>query len=81
MPLYICAQISGSLAASLALRFIIVTRAEHFYGTIPVGSNSQSFILEFVISFMLMFVISGVATDNRAVKQSYIFLLDSTPLC
>lgn len=36
----------------------------------PAGSEVQSLVLEFVISFYLMFVVSGVATDNRAVGSS-----------
>ncbi|CAN4121691.1 unnamed protein product [Withania somnifera] len=39
------------------------------FGTEPVGSNVQSLILEFIISYLLMFVISGVATDNRSVGE------------
>jgi aquaporin NIP len=36
--------------------------------TVPSGSDAQSFVLELVISFNLMFVITAVATDTRAVR-------------
>lgn len=56
--------------ASGTLRLIFNGHENRFVGTIPAGSNLQSFALEFIITFYLMFVISGVATDNRAVSSS-----------
>jgi aquaporin NIP len=38
-------------------------------GTTPAGSMAQAAALEFVISFFLMFVVSSVATDNRAIGE------------
>lgn len=58
----------GSTLASGTLWLLFGGKHEHFPGTIPQGSNVQSFALEFIITFYLMFVISGVATDNRAVS-------------
>ncbi|KAF6149824.1 hypothetical protein GIB67_010898, partial [Kingdonia uniflora] len=66
---YICAQLVGSLLASGTLCLIFDVKAVNFFGTIPVGSDVQSLVLEFIISFLLMFVISGVATDNRAIGE------------
>ncbi|RRT34540.1 hypothetical protein B296_00058946, partial [Ensete ventricosum] len=68
LPLYIVAQLVGAILASGALYLLFDPKAEHFYGTTPVGSAVQSFVLEIIISFLLMFVISGVATDTRAVS-------------
>ncbi|XP_048626445.1 putative aquaporin NIP4-1 [Brassica napus] len=45
-----------------------VTPAAYF-GTIPSDSAAQALAAEIIISFLLMFVISGVATDNRAVGE------------
>lgn len=42
---------------------------DQFSGTIPSGTNLQAFVIEFITTFLLMFVISAVATDNRAVKS------------
>lgn len=61
------AQVVGSTLASGTLRLIFNGRNDHFAGTLPAGSDLQSFVIEFIITFYLMFVISGVATDNRAV--------------
>ncbi|XP_068658886.1 aquaporin NIP1-1-like [Aristolochia californica] len=69
IPAYIFAQVLGSTLASGTLRLLFGGKREHFPGTIPVGSDIQSLILEFIISFYLMFVISGVATDNRAIGE------------
>ncbi|KAF3444346.1 hypothetical protein FNV43_RR14037 [Rhamnella rubrinervis] len=69
VPVYIAAQLMGSILASgtLALLFEITPKA--YFGTVPVGSNAQSLVLEIIISFLLMFVISGVSTDNRAIGE------------
>lgn len=69
VPPYVLAQVAGATLASGTLRLMFGGKHEHFPGTIPAGSNVQSLVLEFIISFYLMFVISGVATDNRAVSH------------
>ncbi|KAF6173355.1 hypothetical protein GIB67_027050 [Kingdonia uniflora] len=69
MPAYITAQLIGATLASGTLRLLFDGKHDHFVGTLPTGSNMQSLILEFIISFYLMFVISGVATDNRAIGE------------
>ncbi|RRT52655.1 hypothetical protein B296_00023925 [Ensete ventricosum] len=68
VPAYVFAQLLGATLASGTLRLMFGGKHEHFPGTIPAGSDVQSLVLEFIISFYLMFVISGVATDNRAVS-------------
>ncbi|KAK3159800.1 hypothetical protein QOZ80_1BG0051250 [Eleusine coracana subsp. coracana] len=71
VPSYVVAQVLGSTLASLTLRVVFggATAHEHFFGTAPAGSEAQAVVLEFVISFYLMFVVSGVATDNRAIGE------------
>lgn len=69
VPPYIVAQVAGSTLASGTLRLIFNGKQDEFPGTLPSGSELQSFVLEFVITFYLMFVISGVATDNRAIGE------------
>lgn len=69
VPAYISAQVLGATLASGTLRLLFGGKHEHFPGTIPTGSNLQSLVLEFIISFYLMFVISGVATDSRAIGE------------
>ncbi|KAL8517490.1 hypothetical protein ACS0TY_015659 [Phlomoides rotata] len=66
VPGYIFAQVLASILASGTLRLLFSGPHDHFAGTIPAGSNAQSLVLEFIITFYLMFVISAVATDSRA---------------
>uniref|UniRef100_A0A0D3G4C4 Uncharacterized protein n=1 Tax=Oryza barthii TaxID=65489 RepID=A0A0D3G4C4_9ORYZ len=69
VPAYAAAQVAGSAAASAALRALFGGAPEHFFGTAPAGSDVQSLAMEFIITFYLMFVVSGVATDNRAIGE------------
>ncbi|KAB1211285.1 putative aquaporin NIP-type [Morella rubra] len=67
VPLYIAAQLMGSILASGTLALVLDVTPDAYFGTVPVGSNSQSLVLEIVISFLLMFAIFAVGTDKRAV--------------
>lgn len=68
------AQILGSILASAMLCAVFPVDKKSFFGTVPAGSNIQALLIEIIISFLLMFVISGVSTDNRAVSNSYLLL-------
>ena len=63
---YIAAQLAGAVVASLALKFLFAGRSTNLGITMPAGSEAQSFVLELIMSFMLMFTIMGVATDDKA---------------
>ena len=63
---YIGAQLAGAVAASLTLRLLFAGAPTNLGVTLPAGSEAQSLALEFIMSFMLMFTIMGVATDDRA---------------
>ncbi|KAF7120103.1 hypothetical protein RHSIM_Rhsim13G0186900 [Rhododendron simsii] len=69
VPIYISAQVIGSTLASGTLRLIFNGKNDHFVGSAPKGSDVQSLVMEFIITLFLMFVVSGVAADNRAVKD------------
>ncbi|OAY25008.1 aquaporin NIP1-2 [Manihot esculenta] len=69
VPAYIACQVTGSTLAAGTIRLIFTGKQDHFTGTMPAGSDMQSFVVEFIITFYLMFVISGVATDNRAIGE------------
>ncbi|KAL8032387.1 hypothetical protein ABFX02_13G092500 [Erythranthe guttata] len=69
VPAYVSAQVVGSTLASGTLRLLFSGTHDHFAGTLPTGSDVQSLVVEFIITFYLMFVISGVATDNRAIGE------------
>ena len=61
---FIISQLSGAVLASLTLKFLFPEN--HFLGaTLPAGSASQSFILEFILTFFLMLVIINVATGSK----------------
>ncbi|XP_030481166.1 aquaporin NIP1-2 isoform X2 [Cannabis sativa] len=80
VPAYVLAQVLGSTLASGTLRLLFTGKQDHFFGTLPTGSDMQSFVLEFVITFYLMFVVSGVSTDNRAIGELAGLAVGSTVL-
>ncbi len=61
---YIAAQCLGAIAASLTLRLLF---PQHIGlgATLPAGASLQSFVLEFILTALLMFVILGVSTGAR----------------
>lgn len=61
---YIVTQCAGALAASYTLRFLFPEN-EMLGATIPAGSDLQSFILEFILTFFLMLVIMKVAHGSK----------------
>lgn len=64
VPGYVGAQVLGALAASGLLR--VLFPADVTLGaSLPAGSAMQSFILEIVLTFILMFVILNVSTGSK----------------
>jgi aquaporin NIP len=63
------AQLVGAIAAAAVLRGSLGNIAD-VGGTLPSGSQGQSFLWELVLTFFLMFVIMAVATDTRAVGEA-----------
>lgn len=61
---YIVSQIAGALLASLILRYLFPDN-ELLGTTLPAGTEIQSFILEFILTFFLMLVIINVATGSK----------------
>jgi aquaporin Z len=61
---YILSQCAGALCASGLLRFLFPTN-DLLGATMPAGSEMQSFILEFVLTFFLMLVILNVSTGAK----------------
>jgi len=68
VPAYIGAQVFASISAGFVLR-LMFGEVAHMAATIPTGSDMQSFILEILITFFLMFVVSAVSTDTRAIGE------------
>src|SRR4029434_4453026 len=61
---YVMSQCAGALVASIALRFLFPQSAT-IGATMPAGSAIQSFVLEMILTALLMFVILGVSTGAR----------------
>ncbi len=61
---YAISQLAGAVTASLLLRFMFPAN-EMLGGTMPAGSNTQSFALELVLTFFLMLVILNVAHGSK----------------
>jgi len=57
---YIVSQIIGAIAASLVLRLLFPDHAT-LGATVPTGSTAQSFLLEFLLTALLMLVILNVS--------------------
>lgn len=61
---YVLSQTAGAVAASGLLRLLFGDVA-HLGATLPAGTDAQSFVLEVVLTAMLMFVILCVATGSK----------------
>lgn len=61
---YILSQTTGALAASFTLKYLFPLN-ENLGATLPSGTFAQSFILEIILTFILMLVIMNVATGSK----------------
>ncbi len=61
---YIVSQIIGAIAASLVLRLLFPDHAT-LGATVPTGSAAQSFLLEFLLTALLMLVILNVSVGAK----------------
>jgi len=64
VPFYIAAQVVGAFSASGVLR-LLFPESPALGATLPAGSASQSFVLEFLLTFFLMLVILSVSTGAK----------------
>lgn len=70
--MYVAAQVMASLCAAFALKGIFHPMMGGGV-TVPSVGLGQAFALEFIISFNLMFVVTAVATDTKAVSTFFFF--------
>ncbi len=63
MP-YLAAQLLGAITASLLLK-IMFPQNEFLGATLPAGSDLQSFVLEVILTMILVLVIFNVSTGSR----------------
>lgn len=61
---YVLSQATGAFIASLSLKYLFPAN-ETLGSTLPAGSATQSFVLELILSFILMFVIIHVASGSK----------------
>lgn len=61
---YLASQSAGAILASLNLRLLFPTNAT-LGATLPSGDPGQSFVLEAVLTFLLMFVILSVSVGSK----------------
>jgi aquaporin Z len=61
---YLGSQCLGAVSASLTLRLMFPSHAT-LGATVPAGAASQSFVLEAILTFLLMFVILSVSTGPK----------------
>lgn len=64
VPIYITAQLAGAFTASFILKFLFPENLT-LGATLPTGSVSQSFILEVILTTILMLVILSVSTGSK----------------
>ena len=73
--LYIVAQTFGAIFASLTLYLLFMENIKnvadvgYLGATLPHGSWIQSFVFEFILTFILMLIISSSAVHAKAVKS------------
>ena len=63
---YIVSQLAGAFLATGVLKFLFPDNI-NLGSTIPTGSNMQSFILEFILTYFLMLVILNVSQGSKEV--------------
>ncbi|KAH9288526.1 hypothetical protein KI387_032643, partial [Taxus chinensis] len=66
LPFYILAQASGATLAAAALKLTIGKISINVAVNAPVGNDFESLIYEFMLTFILMFVLSAMVTDPKA---------------
>lgn len=76
---YWLAQLGGAALASLTVR-LLWGNVAHLGATLPALDDGRALLLEVLLTFMLMFVITAVATDVRAVGQAAALAIGSTVL-
>ncbi|MBA2510008.1 MAG: MIP family channel protein [Rubrobacter sp.] len=69
VPAYVASQLLGACAAS-ATHLALFGDVANLGATVPSGPPLQAALLELLLTLFLMFVVSAVATDVRAVGQS-----------
>jgi MIP family channel proteins len=75
---YIAAQLAGATAAALVLLGVWTDKPAHLGATLPSVSAGSAFLYELLLTAFLMFVITAVATDTRAVGAAAAIAIGGT---
>jgi aquaporin NIP len=75
---YISAQLIGATAAALLLLAAWTTKPAHLGATLPSVSSPTALAYEIVLTALLMFVITAVATDTRAIGAAAAIAIGGT---
>ncbi len=65
---YLMSQLAGAFAATLVLKFLFQEN-ENLGSTLPAGSDMQSFILEFILTYFLMLTILFTSQGSEKTQQ------------
>jgi aquaporin NIP len=75
---YIAAQLAGAITAALLLLAAWPSEPAHLGATLPSVSSGTALVYEVVLTAFLMFVITAVATDTRAVGAAAAIAIGGT---
>lgn len=75
---YVCAQLAGASAAALLLLAAWPQKPAHLGTTLPSVASGTALGYEIVLTAFLMFVITAVATDTRAVGAAAAIAIGGT---
>jgi MIP family channel proteins len=75
---YVAAQLVGASAAALLLLAAWPSKPAHLGATLPSVSGGTALVYEVVLTAFLMFVITAVATDTRAVGAAAAIAIGGT---
>lgn len=76
---YLISQVAGAFAATLVLKFLFPENI-NLGSTLPAGSNMQSFILEFILTYFLMLTILFTSQGSEKTRQFAGLLIGSVVL-
>jgi MIP family channel proteins len=77
VPVYVGSQLAGAAAGALTLQ-VMFGPVANLGATVPSGSAWQAVGIEILLTAVLMFVITSVATDTRAVGEMAAIAIGAT---
>src|SRR4051794_23801458 len=75
---YVAAQLAGATTGALVLLAVWTDKPAHLGATVPSIGAGSAFVYELLLTAFLMFVITAVATDTRAVGAAAAIAIGGT---